>query len=481
MAVKNEIRAVGDFHLAEAKILTSAGNFINIKASNIGHIRLYEDIKRSSVSGEILIQNSAAFSNEGPIIGQEYLYLKIQTPSLERPEDIIDFSETVFLINSVQNRMEIGNNVEACLLTFTSSELSKNQRVRIKGSLEGSYSDIVKQMFDSVDCRKKIFIEPTKGVKRIVAPNISPFDVIQMAVDNASSNLTENFSPTYLFFETFKAYHFRSLSSLYSQPSVQDYTSLNAGRPQKAYSDLIEKELSNIIGYEIIDNNSSLYNYAAGVLGSKLIVHNIYSKSFQEYTYNYFDNFDNEKHITHYHGGSQNPIFSAVSIEKDGARGSDFPTRTYLASISQGETDANNTKENGTEPFSAPDPQNTIQERQSSMHQLEKGLLINITVYGNTVISAGDVVNIDVPLVSAFKTEKNRTSDRFYSGPFLIKRIVHDFDFRIKKHACTLTLVKDSLSEKLDGPKDQHEPKPDKKSVIVSQKNILYAMAGIKG
>ena len=115
MAVKNEIRAVGDFHLAEAKILTSAGNFINIKASNIGHIRLYEDIKRSSVSGEILIQNSAAFSNEGPIIGQEYLYLKIQTPSLERPEDIIDFSETVFLINSVQNRMEVGNNVDVCL------------------------------------------------------------------------------------------------------------------------------------------------------------------------------------------------------------------------------------------------------------------------------------------------------------------------------------------------------------------------------
>ena len=102
-------------------------------------------------------------------------------------------------------------------------------------------------------------------------------------------------------------------------------------------------------------------------------------------------------------------------------------------------------------------------------------------MYGNTVISAGDVVNIDIPLVAAFKTEKNRTTDRFYSGPFLIKRILHDFDFRVKKHACTLTLVKDSLSEKLDGPKDQHEPKPDRKPIIVSQKKILYPMAGIRG
>ena len=96
MTDSSEIRAVGDFHLAEAKIQTSTGNFINIKASNIGHIRLYEDIKRSSVSGEILIQNAAAFSNEGPIIGQEYLFLKLQTPSLKDQEEIIDFSENVF-------------------------------------------------------------------------------------------------------------------------------------------------------------------------------------------------------------------------------------------------------------------------------------------------------------------------------------------------------------------------------------------------
>ena len=474
MTGSSEIRAVGDFHLAEAKIQTSTGNFINIKASNIGHIRLYEDIKRSSVSGEILIQNAAAFSNEGPIIGQEYLFLKLQTPSLKDQEEIIDFSENVFLVNSVQNRMEVGNNVEVCLLTFTSSELSKNQRVRLSGSLEGSYSDIVEQMFDRVDCRKKIFIEPTKGVKRIVAPNVSPFDIIQMAVDGASSNLTEDSCPTYLFYETFKAYHFRSLASLYAQPSVQSYTNLNAGRPQKSASDVIQLELSNIIDYEIIDNSNSLYNYATGVLGSKLIVHNIYSKSYEDYTYNYFDNFDNEKHITSYHGGSQHPIFSDVSIEKGGARSSDFPTRTYLASISAGETDVNNTTVDGTEPFFASDPQNTLQERQSTMHQLEKGLLINISIFGNTVISAGDVVNVDIPLVAAFKTKQNRSSDRFYSGPFLVKRVTHNFNFGVKKHSCILTLVKDSLPEKLEGPKDQYEPKPEKSSIVISDREILY-------
>ena len=77
----SEIRAAGDFNLATAEIITSAGLKINIK-SNIGHINLFEDIQRSSVSGEILLQDAAGFVSEAPIIGQEYLRLKIQTPCL---------------------------------------------------------------------------------------------------------------------------------------------------------------------------------------------------------------------------------------------------------------------------------------------------------------------------------------------------------------------------------------------------------------
>ena len=473
------VKAVGDFTLATAEVLTSAGLKINIE-SNILSINLYEDIQRSSISGEILLQDSGGFVSEGPIIGQEYLRLKIHTPSLKAESEVIDFSENVFLINTVQNRTEVGNNVSVYLLTFTSSEIVKNQRVRIRGSLNGTYSDIVKQMLDKVDCQKKIFLEPTKGVKRIVAPNLSPFDVINMSLNLSSSSLNDNFSPTYLFFETFKGYHFRTLASLYAQPTSQIYTTFEPGsQVSKGGVVSIESELANILDYQITDNSSSLYNYATGVLGSKLIVHNIYSKSFNEYTYNYFDSFDNEKHITGYHDSKQFPIFSEVSIEKDGSRASDFPTRTYLTSISQGETDTNNTTKDGTEPFIAPDPQNTVQERISTINQLDKGIILNIETHGNTVISAGDIVRLDIPLVAAIKTEKNRQNDRFYQGVFIIKRLKHEFDFGSKKHKTLLTLVKDSLAEKLDGPKGQYEPKPEKSSVVISDKESLYSLSDI--
>ena len=468
-----ELRSVGDFNLATAEIITSAGSVINIK-SNIAHINLFEDIQKTAITGELLIQDSAGFVSEAPIIGQEYLRLKIQTPSLTDEEDIIDFTENLFVINSVTSRGEVGNNVSVYMLSFSSSEIVKNQRTKVTGSLSGSYSDIVKQMMDRVNCQKKIFIEPTRGVKRIVSPNLNPFAVINMALSSATSALSDNFSPSYLFFETFHGYHFRSLASLYAQPVSQTYTTFEPGGQVKGGIVNIETELANIIDYEIVDNSNSMYNSATGVLASKLIVHNIYSKSFREYTYNYFDSFGDEKHITSYHEGNQFPIFSDVTIEKDGSRSSDFPARTFLSSISEGETDTNNTTSDGTEPFVAPDPQNTLQERSSTVNQLEKGLILNISTHGNTSVNAGDIVRLDIPLVAAIKTSKNRQNDRFYQGVFIIKRIKHEFDFGLKKHGSVLTLAKDSLSEKLDGPNDMFEPKPEKSPTIISEKEIFY-------
>ena len=295
-----------------------------------------------------------------------------------------------------------------------------------------------------------------------------------MALSSATSALSDNFSPSYLFFETFHGYHFRSLASLYAQPVSQTYTTFEPGGQVKGGIVNIETELANIIDYEIVDNSNSLYNSTTGVLASKLIVHNIYSKSFREYTYNYFDSFGDEKHITSYHEGNQFPIFSDVTIEKDGSRSSDFPARTFLSSISEGETDTNNTTSDGTEPFVAPDPQNTLQERSSTVNQLEKGLILNISTHGNTSVNAGDIVRLDIPLVAAIKTSKNRQNDRFYQGVFIIKRIKHEFDFGLKKHGSVLTLAKDSLSEKLDGPNDMFEPKPEKSPTIISEKEIFY-------
>lgn len=482
----NGIAAAGDFTLDVAKLITSAGIEIDVK-TNIIQINIIEDVKRHSITGEILVQDSGAFVNRGPIIGQEYLQLKIRTPSLTAPEDIIDFTKNVLLINSVENRTEVGNDISLYALSFTSSELVKNQRTRVNKSLRGSFSEIVKEMLETVNCQKRVFLEPTRGSKRILSPNLTPFDVIGLAAHQATSAHNETYTPNYLFFETMKGYNFRSLSSLYAQPVAHKYDTFIPGTQallkRKVSGDgqqggfiTIERELQQILDFAMVSGNDSLFNHTTGVFGSKLIAHNIYTKSFEEHTYNYFDNFENEKHILSYHGGGF-PIFSETTMEVNPkSRVSDFSSRTYLVSVSGFETDTNNTELNGTEPRTIPDPENYLQERVSTLNQLERGIIINIITHGNTSVNAGDVVEIDIPLTTAYKLEGEElgSSDRFYSGVFLIKEIKHSFDFGEKKHKSILTLVKDSLPIKLPEVTNQEEPKPNKSLNVVSDKDILY-------
>ena len=468
------LKAVGDFKLDKAELITSSGMVVDLSAS-ILNITIFEDTGMTAVTGDILSQDSFALTSVGPIIGQEYLKLKIRTPSLIDEDHIIDFTENVFIINSLESRTQAGNNVQVYLLNFTSSEIVSNQRTKVSRSLKGSYSDIVKIMLGEVNCKKKVYVEPTSGNKRIVAPNVRPFDIIKMATRESVSKFFSN--PNYLFFETLKGFHFRSLSSLYAQSPKQAYTQHVHGSSIENGTVNIEKELANILDFEIVENANSLTNYTTGVYASNLIVHDIFSKSYKKYQYGIFNNFQNEHHITGYHqkGKRDFPIYSHLNVDDKGRTVADFPARTFVTPASSfSGKDAQHTTENNTSPYTASNAQDWLQRRTSQLVQLEQGLVVNILTHGNTVVSAGDIVKLDIPYSAAFKTTKNEKNDRFYKGMFFVKRLRHDFDFTNKKHETLMTLVKDSIEDSLDGPEDNFEPKPKKSATFYEEIEDFY-------
>ena len=148
-----EIQAVGDFNLSKAEIITSSGLKLDISSSII-NITFFEDIGQSAITGQILLQDPAGISSIGPIIGQEYLRLKIQTPTLKDKSEIINFTENVLIVNSLETRKDIGDKIQAYVLQFSTSELVKNQRTKVSRSLKGTYSEIVKNMLNEVGCKK---------------------------------------------------------------------------------------------------------------------------------------------------------------------------------------------------------------------------------------------------------------------------------------------------------------------------------------
>jgi len=450
------LTSAGEFIIEELRLVTSNNLEIDLIPLTIG-ITLFESIIDMSVSGTIAIQDSLNLASYGPIIGQEYLHLKIKTPTFDDKDTNIDFSENAFFVHTVSKRQQIGNNIQGIVLSFVSAELVKNQRLKVAKKLEGTWSDIVEDMLlKEIKTGKKVIIEDSVGVKKLIAPNMRPLDIAVMSARQAVALYKTQ--PTFLFYESLKGFNFRTLTSLYNEPSRMDYTPNVAGMlTDRGIIDII-KELNTILDYEIVSNNNSISNYRTGMYGSELIVHDILNKSFIKQIYNYHDNFDNEEHIVGggNEGNTEYPFISDIMIqdENDGLRVSDYPARTFLlpTSLVNG-SDSQHITPNGSFSYSGYDPQNWVQRRHSQMLQLESGFSINILVHGNTLINVGHKVNVNIPYTSALKNSSSQEdkNDKFYSGPFLIKKIRHEFLMTSKppQHQMYMSLVKDSLETKL--------------------------------
>ena len=465
------LQHAGEFKIDMCELITSTGMRIDLKTTVMG-LALFEDISSLTVSGTIVIADAVNMVSHGPILGQEYLYLKIHTPSFTTSGDgVIDFSKNVFLVHSVAAREKMTNGTQVYSLNFVSQELIKNQRLKVMQSLTASWSNIVKKMLTDttyLDTKKDMVIEPSAGIKKFVSPNIRPLDVVKLATKQAVS--TFKGQSTYLFYETLKGFNFRTLASLYNVPEQLEYTTFLPGTNiTKDGTINVLKDLQTILSYDIISNNDNIVNYRNGMYGSKLIVHNIIGKTYTTDVYNYHDNFENEHHIV---GGvtadlSEFPLASALIVNEKDQRVSDFYARTFLMPTSKsGENDAQHNTEVNNNPYMSYDPENWVQSRNSQMIQLENAFNINIEVHGNTLINVGDKVTVNIPYTGAVKG--NSKYDRFYQGPFLIKTIRHDFNVLAKpaQHRMYMNLVKDSLEERIFAPDDNYEPSATESGII---------------
>ena len=94
----------GEFELVEATLILSTGTPVKLIAGSIISLTIVEDIYQYSLVGNMVIQDAMNLASYGPIIGQEYLKLKIKTPSITGEDYIIDFSENALMVTSLDTR-----------------------------------------------------------------------------------------------------------------------------------------------------------------------------------------------------------------------------------------------------------------------------------------------------------------------------------------------------------------------------------------
>jgi len=432
---QSELKSGGEFDILQCDLVLTTGKVVGLKASIMG-LSIFEGINQLTVTGTMTIQDAFNLASFGPIIGQEYLRLKIATPNLTGGENTIDYTSNPFVVTSIDDRVDIGNGVQATTMTFCSREFIINQRARVRRTLVGSYSDIVQTMVENdLESDKELYSEPSSDKKKIIAPNAKPFDVISIATKNAVSKKFNQ--STYLFWESTSGFNFRTLGDMYAQTPVMSYLSSTAGtRTKNGVRDILA-ELSAIEGYRITGSPDTVYNYATGIFSSELIVHDIISKSYQKHIYNYSDNFSEEQHL------GTKPL---ATNDPDGISVSSFPSKQYLKPTVGVGTDQSFNDEFYQYSYGS-NKLELMQARNSQLSMMESALQLSIDVVGTTIVKAGDIVKITIPSVSAVKTTKNETEDMLYNGNFLIRSLRHDFDISNSKHRMSMNVTKDAIGK----------------------------------
>jgi len=443
------INFAGEYQLKELLIYTSSGNIMNLTKA-VQSIDIYEDMFSTALSGSITILDVDNIAENGPVIGQEYMTLKITTPSLDEKE--INFTNSSFAIYNVSVRESINQDTQLLALSFTSPELLRDKRIRISKSYTDSIDRIVESILTDeryINTNKDVYIEPTAGIRKVVCPNLHPYAFINNLTQESVTS--KSASPYFFFFENLKGLHFKSLDRILSEDSVGDF---NVGNLTNLENKSVntEKDLNRALTFEINSNNDMLLNIQGGMLGSSIIKYNIYNKSYEKLRYNYFTDFEKFDRI------DENPLYNTNEIDEFGNNvGSFGDARIHLHPINaSGDLDTSHTNPTSSYSYSPNKLNEAILFRRAKIMELNNAVSVTMKINGNTTIAAGQTINLTVPVSGRIHEKEN---DEYYSGRYLITKLRHSFSQTDKKHEILLTASKDSFGKELPLGKGAVEPK----------------------
>tara|TARA_Y100000114_G_C11755634_1_gene326715 strand:- start:473 stop:1984 length:1512 start_codon:yes stop_codon:yes gene_type:complete len=477
---KNEVAFAGEFYLQRCELISSSGLQADI-TNIIVEINLFEDIFKSTMTGSIIFVDTNNLTDMMPIIGQEFVAFKISTPGLDYGKLSFDYTENVFAVYEMGSRIHDGGS-DVVELKLCSPELLRNERTRVSKAFEGTVSETVLSILQDekyINTKKDIFIEPSVGVRKILSPNFHPFSLIKNLTQEAIAE--ENNSPHYLFFENTSGFNFRSLQSLFKQGIGGQYhygdKGFEGATDGTADGGSIVQAYKRILTLDIPQKQNQLLDVSGGMLGSTLIMHDIYNKKYLKSDFAYFrdhniferlegdtqsyaptkynyvaiddlgntvGSFSNAK--MHVHPTSTTEAgLDAQYMEEDPETVSDLVEQGVDSRLAQAEI-ARRQQERGqqkTNPnYAANNADKWLLQRQQRMHELKVGSILNMTIHGNTTVQAGQIIEVRIPVPGI---DHEGTGDsKLQTGRYLISKLRHTFSQTTRLHLCHLQATKDS-------------------------------------
>ena len=423
-ATSEVIRFAGDVSIDKIEIISSNG-FGQEVTNQVMALEIYEDMFSPFISGVLAFKESVDFINLFPFVGEEFLNLKIHTPSFTGKDKVIDEQFYIFKLN---NRDMAGDRNMVYEIHFFSREAMVDLNKKVSRAYEGKISDIAKAIITDtqygLESKKPQVIEETPNGVKYISNFWSPVKNLNYVAENAAN---KNGASNYIFFENRNGFNFQSLEKLYLNPAIQDFTYDGWMRDYKQDGSSVrnvEKEYKRIISVFVPKLFDYIDRSQLGMFASKMISYDITTK---KYVAKNFDMLDDFKTIGHL---NPNPLVSKKNIKKPFSLLINY-TKYY--NNFNNYTDVTNAK--------------TLQRRMSQLQQADANS-IEIVVPGRTDYTVGSKVYVKLNKFMPIDSADSDTLDKVFSGNYLIASINHFIDR--DSHECHMKLIKDSYIIDLD-------------------------------
>ena len=403
----------GDFAVTDIQMVsTASGNTIGLKFI-LSELNLFESIFKNSISGNLNVSDTENLISEFPIVGHEEIIISFGNPTDPNSEDI----QVKFRVYKIDPYSRRGERSSEYTIHFITPEYLENAKNRISKAYSFSkISDIVSSITEN-NLGVEADVEITKGNHDIIIPNWRPFDALNWLCARAQNPKSDG--SNYVFYEDIDGYKFKSIETLVGEAPVQNYKWKPKNLPEGEDDFLVPND------YTIQSHFDIIRNIGTGMYSSKVLLHDIIKREYEEITFDYLDTWEDHNHITN----------NATILKKPEELNEIFDS--YVKFIPVHDKQFSDKKSN--------EIKNTILPRISQIQQLNN-FRINMTVPGNTKLKVGSTIDFELP--SLMESGSGSTDpDKLYNGKYLIAAVRHFIDGQT--HECVLDLVKDSFFKEL--------------------------------
>ncbi len=374
-----------------------------------------ESIFENCVNGHLVIQDGIGLSMFLPLVGEEVLTMKFAHSDV--PEWQYNKTFRVYKISEFERDPQLPT-ASIYKVHFISEEFLKNESVRVQRSYKGQLiSDMVNDLYQQFLYNDRpIFVEPTQNAQQFVIGNKTPLQAINLLCTYSQSASTK--ASFCLFYEDRIGFRFTNLKTLYERESLFKFT-VEAENLDR-YGENRSKALtpSNLIPFYVKHKHSfdMLQAVSAGMFFNQVDAVDFVSKTTQVNTFNYKDEFNKDTHL------SSTSLFPFASSTFDNYKSQCYKivNSRNLRQSSKYFTSHDQDGVNLSKTYEAYLPQRMSTYQQQEFLELEMGIA------GNTGLTAGDTIELE--LDSRSQTEDSKTNQRhkYLAGKYLIKALEHN-------------------------------------------------------